>query len=239
MMVAQIVKQRIDSLEPGVVITMKDFDLKPKYQSALCRALNRMVEQGLLAVASKGKYYKPKQVLGMNITPSAYELCKDFITSNGTIIGYFTGAGEYANMGLTTQISGAIEIGTNTYRRPMVRNNTTIRFVRQLNPITDTTIPLLILLDALRDIRKIPACTPAECVAWMKWQVARLTDDQRKMIVDLSMKYPPFVRAVLGAIMEQKRMPVAQLRNSLNGTTTYKLGIDPIELSTAKNWNIV
>ena len=42
---------------------------------------------------------------------------------------YITGTAAFASMGLTTQISSSILVGTNKYRRPITRNGVKISFL--------------------------------------------------------------------------------------------------------------
>ena len=55
------------------------------------------------------------------------------------------------------------------------------------------------------------------------------------------MKYPPRVRALLGAIIEDKfktTFELSDLKSSLNPTTVYKLKIKETDFPTIKNWQI-
>ena len=59
-------------------------------------------------------------------------------------------------------------------------------------------------------------------------------------MLTLAEKYPPMVRAMLGAMIENiyganKAMP---LWNTLNPLTTYKVGIDEQALPQIKKWKI-
>ena len=60
------------------------------------------------------------------------------------------------------------------------------------------------------------------------------------MLVKLSMKYPPRVRALLGAILHaaDNNKHLAVLKNSLNPTTVYSLGINPSTDIDFNGWNI-
>lgn len=55
----------------------------------------------------------------------------------------------------------------------------------------------------------------------------------------LAEQYTPYVRALLGAIMEKMKIDTFDLKSSLNGVTTYKLPISDIILPTKQNWNIL
>ena len=61
-------------------------------------------------------------------------------------------------------------------------------------------------------------------------------------LVSLSNGYTPYVRAILGAILEHNAADadiMSQVRKSLNGTTNYKQPISESVLPTKRNWNII
>ena len=171
----------------GVVLTTRDFGVEMRYQPALAKALNRLVLQGELQKIAKGKYYIPKKTIFGNLKPADSELVKDFLEQNGKIVGYITGTAAFASMGLTTQISSSILVGTNKYRRPITRNGVKISFLLQENAITSSNIPLLRLLDALRLIKNIPATLPDECVTNICKAINALSKEQKQKLAELSL----------------------------------------------------
>jgi hypothetical protein len=168
----------------------------------------------------------------------AGEVIKDLLVKDGKLIGYISGVSAFAQLGLTTQISSAIEIGCRDYRRPIVRGNYKISFIQQSNPIQPENIRLLQLLDACRAFRTIPATTPAEVIRIISAIIQSFDTNDRTRLVELSLRYPPYVRALLGAMLEQSSSYSEDLMNSLNGVTTYKLSIPESVLPTKYNWNI-
>lgn len=164
MVITRQIKEKLSSTPAGVVLTTRDFGVEMRYQPALAKALSRLVLQGELQKIAKGKYYIPKKTIFGTLKPSDSELVKDFLEQDGKIVGYITGTAAFASMGLTTQISSSILIGTNKYRRPTIRNGVKVSFLLQENIITSSNIPLLRILDALRLIKEIPATSPDECV---------------------------------------------------------------------------
>lgn len=238
MIIAGKIKQRIDTFPLGKVFTIADFDVERNYCGALVKSLNRMANQGLLLRLSKGKYYKPQQSVFGTLPPSETEVVKDFLERDGKTIGYITGTVAFASMGLTTQISSNIVIGTNKYRRPLARGQYQISFLLQPNPINKKDIELYRLLDALKLIRQIPASAPDAIVQLIGKRIAFLDTALQKRLLKLVEKYAPFVRALLGAIMEQVDIEADSLKSSLNGVTTYNIGISPKALPTITNWNI-
>ena len=144
MVIARLIKEKLSSTPAGGVLTTRDFGVEMRYQPALAKALNRLVLQGELQKIAKGKYYIPKKTIFGNLKPADSELVKRLSGAKmGKIVGYITGTAAFAYMGLTTQISSSILVGTNKYRRPITRNGVKISFLLQENAITSSNIPLL------------------------------------------------------------------------------------------------
>lgn len=223
----------------GVVLIPSDFGVPAKQQPSLIVALNRMVDSGKLSRLSRGKYYKPRNSIFGLVPPSTYEKVKDYLVKDGNAIGYITGTNAFANLGLTTQISGTICIGTNTYHRPKNRGVARIAFISQPNPICEEDTELYVLLDALRFIQRIPACTPDEALQTLIPTIRRLPKPKQKRLQELALAYQPSVRALLGAIYEKLSLSRKALKASLNGTTYYRLHIDDEILPTKSNWRII
>lgn len=142
-------------------------------------------------------------------------------------------------MGLTTQITSSLLIGTNRYRHPLTRGDYAISFLQQHNPITEENIPLLRILDALKFIKEIPASSPDNVVTQLGNTIRALSKAEQKRLTELAENYTAFVRALLGAIMEQNGLDARLLKNGLNGTTNYKLPISEQALPNKRNWKIL
>ena len=223
MVITRQIKEKLSSTPAGVVLTTRDFGVEMRYQPALAKALSRLVLQGELQKIAKGKYYIPKKTIFGTLKPSDSELVKDFLEQDGKIVGYITGTAAFASMGLTTQISSSILIGTNKYRRPTIRNGVKVSFLLQENIITSSNIPLLRILDALRLIKEIEV----------------LSQEEKQELAELSLAYTPYVRALLGAIYENMELDTQVISSTLNGVTSYKLPISDKVLSNKRNWNII
>lgn len=223
----------------GRVFSIGDFSIPQEYQPALVKALSRMVADGKIRKVAKGRYYKPRQTMFGILKPSAMEVVKDLLERNGKPVGYITGTAAFAQMGLTTQITSAITIGTNKYRRPLKRGEYSVSFLVQPNEITEENIPLLRILDALRLLRDIPAVSPDDCVRGICRLIAALPASKRKKLALLAKAYTPYVRALLGAVMESIGSESFNLRDTLNGVTSYKLPVSVQALPTKSAWNIV
>ncbi len=238
MVVANIVKDKILSIPEGVVFTISDFAIDPQYDMAVAKILSRMVASGDLLKIAKGKYYKPKQTLLGEMKPVTSELVKDFLESDGQIIGYITGTQAFSAMGITSQISGSILIGTNKYRRPVKRGEYIVRFLQQDNEISADNIDLLRILDAIKLIKEIPSVSPNDACKSIIRLVKELDSQKQTQLEKLALSYTSFVRAITGAIFEYLGIPAKELRNSLNGVTSYVMPISDNILPTKSNWRI-
>ena len=239
MIIGEDIKKQISSTPDGVILTIGDFNVDMRYQGALVKALNRLVDQGTLQRLSKGKYYKPRKTIFGILEPTPEEITKDLLEKNGKLVGYITGNRAFALMGLTTQITSSLLIGTNRYRHPLTRGDYTISFLQQHNPITEENIPLLRILDALKFIKDIPASSPDIIVTQLGSTINALSNAEQKRLTELAENYTAYVRAILGAIMEQNNLDAELLKKGLNGTTNYKLPISEQALPNKKKWNII
>lgn len=239
MVIAKQLKDALNKTPEGQVFSIQDFDIPKEYQPALVKALGRLAADGTIRKVSKGRYYKPRQTVFGTLKPSIMEIVKDLLERNGKPAGYITGTAAFAGMGLTTQITSTITIGTKQYRRPLKRGEYTVSFILQPNDITEENIPLLCILDAVKLLRNIPATSPDECVRILCKLSAALSEDERRRLTELAEGYTPYVRALLGAMFESIGAESYALRETLNGTTKYKLPVSEQALPTKRNWNIL
>ena len=241
MNITKEIRKRISNFADDYVFTASDFDFGTDNQVAVVKALNRMTKSGEISKLSKGKFYKPRKTQFGELRPSAYQIAKDYIEKDGKLIGYITGYSAYNALGLTTQISSYIQIGTNQYRRSVRREKYTISFIKQPNPITKKNVDILRILDAIRFIREIPATTPDEACLRLKEIIRNLDDEQREVLIRCLLKYTNYVRALCGAMLEDIGCDsnlLVTIKNSLNGVTEYKLPISESVLPTKQNWKI-
>lgn len=241
MNISKEIRKKIVVFPDDYVFKASDFEMESQNQSAVVKALNRMAATGEISKLSKGKFYKPRKTQFGELKPSAYQIAKDYIERDGKLIGYITGYSAYNALGLTTQISSYIQIGTNKSRRAVKRDKYTISFILQQNTITKKNIEILRILDAIRFIREIPATIPNEACIRLKEIIKDLNDEQKEMLVKCSLKYTNYVRALCGAILEDigyDGNSLDNIRKSLNGVTNYHLPISESVLPNKQNWRI-
>lgn len=240
MVITREVQKLVENFEPDYVFTYQDLNLPTEWSESVIKMLNRLVSKGVISKISKGRFYKPKRsVFGM-LQPKQEEIVKDLLEKDEEVIGYMTGYSVFNRLGLTTQVPNIIQIGTNVRKNKKQRGLFTISFVLQTNPITKENIPLLQLLDAIRFIKEVPDATISQSCKRIIAIIRELNEKETDKLLIFAEKYPPMVRAILGAMIENiyGANKVLPLRNTLNPLTSYKIGIDEQVLPEIKKWRI-
>jgi hypothetical protein len=236
----ETIRNTIANLDYGFVFTPADFPVDARKQATVNRVLNNMVAAGQIRRASKGRFYKPKMTEFGELPLNAYQLVKDLLEKNGKTVGYLTGYTAFNELGLTTQVPFALQIGVKNEKMAIKRNYYRISFIKQHNEITKENIYLLQLLDCLRFIKNIPDSMPDETCRRLLLLLKGLEKKRREEIKKLSLKYTPQATALLGAMLEtlNPKENTIEMLNTLNPQTFYKLGISENILFNQKKWNI-
>lgn len=240
MKISEIVTNKIDRFKTGYVFTYKDFFFPVEKVNALKKVLSRLTESGKIVRLSKGRYYKPKEGITGLLKPDEYQVVKDLLEENGKIIGYLSGINAFNKLGLTTQVSNTIEIGTSIDKKSRKRGKYTIRFIRQKNTIANENIPLLQILDSIRFIKRIPDADINKSCEILRNIIQNLSDEEQAYLVKLALKYNPATRALTGAILEyiKGEAYVEVIYKSLRGTTAFNLYISENTLKNKDKWQI-
>lgn len=235
-----IIESKINRLPVGYVFTYEDFNLPVDKVDALTKALSRMVQEGKICKLSPGRFYKPRRTDFGELKPEVYQVVKDLLEQNGKILGYLTGYSAYNQLGLTTQISGIIQIGANEPKKSITRGMYKIRFIKQPNKITKENIPLLRILDAIRNIKEIPDTTVPDSCRTLIGIVKKIKNEKRETIVRLAKSYNPATRALAGAFFDlcYGGKIAEPLLKSLNPSSEYEFGISDNILPNKLKWNI-
>jgi hypothetical protein len=236
----EIIRNTIATFPFGFVFTPRDFPIDPRKQATVNRVLNMMVAAGQIRHLSKGRFYKPEITKFGEILPDTFQLLKDLLEKNGKMIGYITGYTVFNDLGLTTQVPCALQIGMANEKKTIQRMNYRISFIKQQNVITKENIPLLRLLDGLRFFKNIPDSMPDDTCRRLLVLLKALDTKQREEIKALSLNYTPQAIALLGAMLEtlHPQEDASILLDALNPLTFYKLGISDKILFNQKKWNI-
>lgn len=236
MNIALELRNRIEGFNPGLVIKYSDLEDITDNAIALSKALSRMVKANKLEKIEKGVFYKPKLSKFGKINPSINEIIKKECEKNGETIAYITGVNLYNKLGLTTQISNVIEIASNKRKPTKDIMGNKIKFIQTNSTIDTNSIPLLQVLDALKNIKKIPDGNLKESYEILTYKINELSFEDKEKIRDLALDYSPFTRAIVGTILEEvSSINLYKLEKSLNSFTSFDLNI---EIKNKKRWNI-
>ena len=212
---------------------------KARYVTA-AKALERLQKKGLIKKISKGIFYKPKMTVFGELKPGDQEILRPYLFKDGKRIAYITGAALYNQLGLTTQMAFRIKIASRQKRIYVNRGTIKATPVKSYADVTDSNYELLGFLDALKDIKIIPDCNPNTAVSILEGKIKKMEGKEIKEIIQYALLYPPRVRALLGAILEQlnRKIEIRKLKDSLNPLSQFKLGVKEKILSTAAAWNM-
>lgn len=142
-------------------------------------------------------------------------------------------------MGLTTQIPKKIKIASQSKRIYATVGAMTASPAKSYVQVNESNYELLGFLDSLKDLNSIPDLDKATAAKIFAERLRNLDKKQRALLMEIALKYPPRLRALLGALIENigLEIPVTKLRDSLNPLSTYDNKIANL-IPNAKNWNI-
>lgn len=232
--------KRLKTIRDGEVFTYSRLGISQEEYSAAAKAIERLIKQGKLQRISAGKFYKPKQSVFGTLNPAEEQLIKPYLYEGGQRIAYETGPSLYNKLGLTTQISKTIKVASRDKEIKAQIGNLSIRSTKSYTNITEDNYPLLEILDAIKDFKKIPDKDDRSSIKRLTALIKELSTEQRKKMISLAIKYPPRVAALLGAILSNfaPSIDLTLLQKRLNPFTAYDFGISPSLLPTADLWNI-
>lgn len=240
MTLAAQIRTRIARLNEGKTFGYADLGIaKEEYQTA-AKVLERLQTKGIIKKISKGVFYKPKQTVFGELKPDYTEQLRPYLFENGKRIAYETGFSLYNRLGLTTQMAFRIKIASRGKRISINRGALKADAVKSYAEVTEANYELLGFLDAIKDVKKIPDCTVSKAVKIISSKINNLNEKQTTELIKYALLYPPRVRALAGAILENftKKADTQKLKESLNPLTKIKLGLKESELPTIQNWNI-
>lgn len=241
MALATEIRKRIKQLPEGKTFGYDDLRIAKDEYTTAAKALERLQKEGLIKKVSKGVFYKPEQTVFGELKPDYSELLRPYLFENGKRVAYETGTSLYNRLGLTTQMAFRIKIASRGKRININRENLKADAVKSYAEVTDSNYETLGLLDAFKDIKKIPDCSVAQAINRLSAIVKELNDKQTASLLKYALVYPPRVRALVGAVLENigsNIENIVKLKESLNPLTTIKLGVKESELSTKSNWYI-
>ncbi len=237
---ANTVRTNISAIPEGEIFDYNRFTQNQNKEQAIVKELSRLAKIGKIVRIEKGKYYKPLQTRFGILRPEENEIIKMVTQKGNQQVGYLSGAAMYNRMGLTTQVSNVLVIARNGRLPAKEINGYKVKFVSQSIKINQKDIPLLQLLDALRDIKDIPNTSVNKSIKVLVFSLKILSSAELKQLIHLSLQYNPATRALLGAIIENyfSSINLTELKRTLNPLTKYKIGINAQTLPNLENWNM-
>ncbi|MBU0475013.1 MAG: hypothetical protein KKF62_12735 [Bacteroidetes bacterium] len=241
MNLATQIRNRIKQLPKGKTFGYDDLRIAKEDYTTAAKALERLQKKGLIKKVSKGVFYKPEQTVFGELMPDYSELLRPYLFENGNRVAYETGTSLYNRLGLTTQMAFRIKIASRGKRININSGTLKADAVKSYAEVTDRNYEILGLLDAFKDIKRIPDCPVAQAVRRLSAIVKELNEKQTEALLKYSLVYPPRVRALVGAVLEnnsQNTKGLEKLKESLNPLTAIKLGLKETELPTKSKWYI-
>jgi len=241
MKVAEQIREKIKSIPESKPFGYSDLGIDAGDFATAAKALERLQKKGTIKRISKGVFFKPKMTIMGPLGPDYDALLKRFLYKDGKRVGYITGGELYNQLNLTTQNYFRTKIATNRSRMRLEKGWLKASTVKAYTEITEDNYRLLGILDAVKDIRNISDTTTSQAIKILAGKIAKFNKEDIKGLIELSFAYPPRVRALLGAIIEENfrtAFNLSNLKNSLNPSTVYKLKVKETDLPTITNWNI-
>lgn len=236
------IEKAISGFKEGEVFNYEQLNLVPTEYRAAVKALGRMTKAGIVKRASTGRYYKPNKSVFGELRPGEDELLKSYLFRKGKRIAYVTGEALYNKMGLTTQVSKNIKVASRDKRVITKVGSIAVKPVKSYVDVTDDNYFILEILDAMKDFKEIPDLNRMAAIKRLRQKIKELKEDDVRKLINVSLKYPPRVRALAGAILTSLGIDsklTETLTKSLNPLSSYSFGIKKKELPTINQWNIV
>ncbi len=239
MTLASQIQTKIKKLPEGKSFGYADLGIaKVDYQTA-AKALERLQGKGVIKKLSKGVFYKPEQTVFGELQPDYSDQLRPYLFENGKRIAYETGYSLYNRMGLTNQMAFRIKIASRSKRISINRGSLKADAVKSYAEVTDSNYEILGILDAFKDIKRIPDCSVAQAIRRLSTILKELKEKQIGSLLKYALVYPPRVRALVGAVLEKNgKKGLEKLKDSLNPLTTIKMGLKETELPTKSYWYI-
>ena len=232
---ASEIKFKIES-NPGRFWKIQDFDPFPA--GAVAKALSRFLSVGLLKRYGKGLYYKPKQTILGEAPPALADLIKNKARDHRVVLANLS---AFHKLGLTTQVPSKTIFAADS---PLVIQGAEV-VVRKIARYGDVCDELIMTLDALGHIEKIPDCTFAEAIKFLAVQFEKnILPFTLNDLAIASMHDRPKVRAMVGLLGDMTKKISTEnrekIKSSLNPLTRFKIGKSSkeLKLTLLKEWQI-
>lgn len=242
MKVAEQIRTTIEKIPESQPFGYADLDIEPGDFFTAAKALERMQKKGTIKKVSKGIFYKPEMTVFGALGPDYDALLNNFLYKDKKRVGYVTGGELYNRLNLTTQNYFRKKIATNRSRKKIEKGWLKTSTVKSYVDITEENYQLLGILDAIKDIRNLADTSTTKAIKILAAKMEKFDKTVIESLIEYALQYPPRVRALLGAIVEDRfgnKFNLETLQVSLNPSTSYKFKVKESDLSTIKNWNLI
>jgi hypothetical protein len=240
MKTSEKIVDKIQNLDDGITFTYSDLHLSSNEYIAAAKALERLVKSKVIKRASTGLFYKPKKTVFGELRPNEEELIKPYLFEGNQRLAYITGTALYNRMGLTTQVPKSIKIACLNKRIVAQVGNVEIKPAKSYVEVTNQNYLLLELLDVIKDFNKIPDLDPKMTINYLLKKIEVLTEKEIAKLTKAALRYPPRVKALLGALLDQLTYTeyFEKLKKAINPFSSFQYGIKKEYLPTIGTWNI-
>ena len=218
---------QIEIIPEGKIFTFSNLDFPMEKIANVAVILSDLSKAKKVVRVEKGAYYRPKQSsLGLGTLPVYQNEQLSYLTRK--LDGYLTGAYIYNKISLTEQVASVITIAVHQPVRAFKFKKMSVECVKAYvdTPDDDDTLRLIRILDAIKDLKRIPGTTPRQAYDRIfVLHISQLSSVNLKKTVSLSMAYPPRVRKILSDMLEKNNHADLnrQLVNTICPTTRFDL----------------
>ncbi|HYF66625.1 MAG TPA: DUF6088 family protein [Ohtaekwangia sp.] len=239
--IAEMISKKVENMPAGSVFDYARLEIASDQFVTAAQSLSRLTRKGVISRLSKGKYYKPQQSKFGNSRPRESAFVDALTVRQNKRIGYLTGLSVYNQLGLTSQLSNTLVIATANPLQPKKLEGYNVKYVRRNVSFLDDDIPLLQLLDALRDIKSIPDSNPDDSLKILKARIADLSKAKKERLTTLALSFNPGTRALLGALIEKyfPEVRALKLKQSINRLSVFETGVSTELLPNKHSWNLI
>lgn len=239
--ITEMISKKVENMPAGSVFDFARLEIASDQFVTAAQSLSRLTRKGVISRISKGKYYKPQQSRFGNSRPRESAFVDALTIRQNKRIGYLTGLSVYNQLGLTSQVSNTLVIATTNPLQPKEIEGYHVKYVRRNVSFLERDIPLLQLLDALRDIKIIPDANPDDSLKTLKDRLADLPKSKKERMIVLALSFNPRSRALLGALIEYyfPGVSVSKLQQSLNRLSVFETGVSSEVLPNKHAWNLI
>jgi hypothetical protein len=237
MSISKQVKAEIEQIQPGVIFGLKDFN-KLENPQAVALELSRLTKKGTIQRLTKGKYFIPKKTKFGSLRPDEWQILDKVIKESG---GYFAGNMALNRLGVTTQVPSQILIRGARSTRKLKVGSLVIQFEKTGNSMAESKdAEVTDLIEAARLIKRTPDGSIETTIKRMSSVISSMSIDSIASLIMLLNYERPYVRAILGSILENLGSKRAMdVRATLNPLSKYKIGIDSAILPNKERWGII